>query len=107
MAFVPEGQADSSHARSAWVATHGQSRPRSVQSSRWDGAIFLMTPGTSCLATIMLCLWDKIHSPAEALTKLALMGGSPGLVRCTLSRGAGHRLEAYATLRSVILLLRQ
>jgi len=34
-----------------------------TQSSRWDGAIFLMTPGTSCPATIMLSLWDKIHSP--------------------------------------------
>jgi hypothetical protein len=33
-----------------------------------------MTPGTSCLATIMLSLWDKIHSPAGALIKLALMG---------------------------------
>src|SRR5271165_5671822 len=38
-----------------------QSRPRSVQSSRWDGAIFLMTPGTSCLATIRLSLWDNIE----------------------------------------------
>jgi hypothetical protein len=36
-----------------------ESKPRSVQPSRWDGAIFLMTPGTSCLATIMLSLWDK------------------------------------------------
>jgi hypothetical protein len=26
-------------------------------------AIFLMPPGTSCLATIRLSLWDKIHSP--------------------------------------------
>ena len=41
-------------------------KPRSFQSSRWDEAIFLMTPGTSCLATIMLSLRDKIHSPAEA-----------------------------------------
>jgi hypothetical protein len=31
----------------------------SVQSSRWDGAIFLMIPGTSCLATIVLSLRDK------------------------------------------------
>src|ERR1700726_2211812 len=30
------------------------SKPRSVQSSRWDGAIFLIIPGTSCLATIVL-----------------------------------------------------
>src|SRR5271165_1306700 len=27
------------------------------------GLFFLLTPGTSCLATIMLSLWDKIHSP--------------------------------------------
>src|ERR1700722_15701172 len=26
-------------------------------------AIFVMAPGTPCLATIMLSLWDKIHSP--------------------------------------------
>jgi len=26
----------------------------SVQSSRWDGTIFLMIPGTSCLAIIVL-----------------------------------------------------
>ena len=37
----------------------------SVQSSRWDGTIFLTTPGTSCLATIMLSLWDKIQSPCR------------------------------------------
>src|SRR5271165_423252 len=118
MAFVPEGQADSSQARSAWVTMqsdprpggtvevlsvpgerakgvgHGRiifwhfaclksfcdvsiSRPRSVQSSRWDEAIFLVTPGTSCLATISLSLRDKIHSPAEAKLKLALMRLKP------------------------------
>ena len=49
-------------------------QPSSVQSSRWDEAIFLVTPGTSCLATIMLSLRDKIHSTAEALLKSALMG---------------------------------
>jgi hypothetical protein len=32
----------------------------------WDGAIFLMTPDISCLATIMLSLWDKMHSPRRA-----------------------------------------
>jgi hypothetical protein len=68
MAFVPEGQADRSQARSAWVAM--QKAPsrrdgRSVQSSRWDGAIFLMIPGTSCLATIVLSLRDKNHSPSD------------------------------------------
>ena len=50
------------------------SKPRSVQSSRWDGAIFLIIPGTSCLATIVLSLRDKIHATAEALLKLAFMG---------------------------------
>jgi hypothetical protein len=33
-----------------------------------------MIPGTSCLATIVLSLRDKIHSTAEALLKLALIG---------------------------------
>jgi hypothetical protein len=42
------------------------SKPRSVQSSRWDGPIFLMIPGTSCLATIVLSLRDKNHAPIEA-----------------------------------------
>ena len=42
-------------------------RPRSVQSSRWDGAIFLITPGTSCLATISLSLRDKSRSALERL----------------------------------------
>jgi hypothetical protein len=37
-----------------------------LQSSRWDGTIFLMIPGTSCLATIVLSLRDKNHSPIEA-----------------------------------------
>jgi hypothetical protein len=54
------------------------SQPRSVQSSRWDEAIFLMIPGTSCLATIVLSLRDKIRSTTEALLKLALMGSKPG-----------------------------
>jgi hypothetical protein len=31
-----------------------------------DGAIFLMIPGTSCLATIVLSLRDKNQSPVEA-----------------------------------------
>ena len=65
------------------------SKPRSVQSSRWDWAIFLMTPGTSCLATIMLSLWDKIHSPVEALIKLALMGYPIGVkIGCRLTQEA-------------------
>jgi hypothetical protein len=36
-----------------------------------------MTPGTSCLATIMLSLWDEDILCAEALIKLALMGFQP------------------------------
>jgi hypothetical protein len=50
------------------------SQPRSVQSSRWDEPIFLIIPGTSCLATVVLSLRDKRHSTAEALLKLAFMG---------------------------------
>jgi hypothetical protein len=34
-----------------------------IQSSRWDGAIFLMIPGTSCLATIVLSLRDDRAAP--------------------------------------------
>ena len=34
-------------------------------------------PRHSCLATIVLSLRDKIHSTAEALLKLALMGFQP------------------------------
>jgi len=33
--------------------------PRSVQSYGWDWAIFLVIPGTSCLATFSLSLRDK------------------------------------------------
>jgi hypothetical protein len=36
-----------------------------------------MTPGTSCLATILLSLWDEGILRAEALIKLALMGAQP------------------------------
>jgi hypothetical protein len=51
------------------------SKPRSVQSSSWDGPIFLMIPGTSCLAMIVLSLRDKNHAPIEApRIILALMG---------------------------------
>lgn len=46
--------------------------------SRWDGAIFLTTPGTSWVATIMPSLWDKYILRAEALIKLALMGSPLG-----------------------------
>jgi hypothetical protein len=46
----------------------------SVQSSRWDDAIFLMIPGTSCLATIVLSLRDKTIRPSKRLAIiLALM----------------------------------
>jgi hypothetical protein len=56
-----------------------------VQSSRWDGAIFLMIPGAWCLATIVLSLRDKIHLTAEALLKLALMGWKPWAEFCAPS----------------------
>jgi hypothetical protein len=50
---------------------------RSVQSSRWDGAIFLIIPGTSCLATIVLSLRDKNHSPLEAPRIIFAFVGEP------------------------------
>jgi hypothetical protein len=58
------------------------SQPRSVQSSRWDGAIFLIIPGTSCLATIVMSLRDKKHSTAEVLLQLAFMGETLGHGGC-------------------------
>jgi hypothetical protein len=36
-----------------------------LQSSRWDEAIFLMIPGISCLATIVLSLRDKNIRPSN------------------------------------------
>ena len=42
-----------------------------------DGVFLYCYPGTPYLATIMLSLQDKIHSPAEALLKLTLMGARP------------------------------
>jgi hypothetical protein len=38
------------------------------------GVFLYRYPGTSYLATIVLSLRDKIHSLAEALLNLALMG---------------------------------
>src|SRR5271157_6156452 len=43
-------------------------------------------PGTSYLATIMLSLRDKIHSSAEALLKLTLIGARPYRVQCRVAR---------------------
>ena len=74
MAFVPEGQADSSQARSAWGIDVKRLRPGgtvevivSPSVSRIGSivplgrAIFLVIPGTSCLATIVLSLRDKTN----------------------------------------------
>jgi hypothetical protein len=67
MYFVPEGQPDSSQARSAWSYE--------VQVHRY--------PGTSCLATIGLSLRDKSHSPIEGpRIKLALIGLKPWAEFC-------------------------
>jgi hypothetical protein len=98
--FVPDGQSDRSEAGCAWIEmprgpvpggtiegmvssrdnlsskrSPGLSkRQRSIQSSRWDGAIFrINNPGTSCLATIGPSLRDKRHSSAEVLLKLAFI----------------------------------
>mgnify|MGYP003623046068 CR=1 FL=1 len=110
MAFVPEGQADRSQARSAWDNATPKSRPvgygviragvradsmigvtkfqirrlkkftLSVGLAAPDHTVPYGTvlsrdafPGTSCLATIMLSLRDKSHSPIEGpRIKLAL-----------------------------------
>src|SRR5580700_11267487 len=97
MAFVPEGQADSSQARSAWVAMQRDPSRRDgrshCQSHRYLSAklspgmskrqrveCFLMIPGTSCLATIVLSLRDKSHSPIEAPHNyLSAYLGKPGV----------------------------
>ena len=78
MAFVPEGQAERSQARSAWVTmqrgpvrrdgrSHCQSQAEIGSIVPLDGVIFLMIPGTSCLATIGLSLRDKSHRPSKCL----------------------------------------
>jgi len=89
MAFVPEGQHDSSQARSAWVSREAprpggtvevepvpgrffvETEPHAVSDlfnrPAGTGPFYLMTPGTSCLATIVLSLRDKIHSTAEVM----------------------------------------
>jgi hypothetical protein len=50
-----------------------------LQSSHWDGAIFLVIPGTSCLATIVPSLPDENHPPVQApRIILALIRVYPG-----------------------------
>src|SRR5271154_7318979 len=79
MAFVPEGQADSSQARSASGIDVKRLRPGgtvevivSPSVSRIGSivplgrAIFLVIPGTSCLATIVLSLRDKTNRHRSA-----------------------------------------
>jgi hypothetical protein len=62
MALVQEG-----HLKSLSVPSSNW-----VQSSRWDEAIYLIIPGTSCLATIVLSLRDKTIHPLERLSCGAL-----------------------------------
>jgi hypothetical protein len=47
------------------------------QPSRWDGAIFLISPGTSCLATFELSLRDKAIAKISKMSKL--QGPSGGI----------------------------
>ncbi len=90
--FVPEGQHDSSQARSAWdheknspvpEGRLNRSRLRSDASEDFNrpsgtGVSLWIAPGTSCLATISLSLRDKSHSPIEVRRiKLALMAFEP------------------------------
>jgi hypothetical protein len=52
---------------------------------------FLITPGTSCLATIMLSLWDKYILSVEALIRL-LMRLKPCVL---LFQGEGTRVQTF------------
>ena len=61
-----------------YPAACGISRARSSRTLR-DGSFGGRFPGTSCLATISLSLWDKSHSPIEGHPiNLALMGFTLG-----------------------------
>src|ERR1700733_15670266 len=82
IAFVPEGQADSSQARSAWVAMQrapsrrdGRSRCRSqryLSSNRSPGMSQRQRGLLSCCPS-----GTQYSLPAEVLIKLALMGLKP------------------------------
>jgi hypothetical protein len=69
MAFVPEGQADSSQARSASGIDLKRLRPGGTVD-----AIFLVIPGTSCLSTIVLSLRDKTNRHRVPRTIFELLG---------------------------------
>jgi hypothetical protein len=99
-------------ARSAWVACKKGPRPGGtvevivrptksgpmiqplliewLQSSRWDEDIFLMIPGTSCLATIMLSLRNKGHQPIEAPHYPSAYALNSGLESRSPLRGINH-----------------
>jgi hypothetical protein len=73
----PEGQHDSSQARSAWNHQENSPVPAgrliNIRGTDHDfgrpsgtGIFLHCNPGTSCLATISLSLRDKSHSPIEA-----------------------------------------
>jgi hypothetical protein len=82
VAFVPEGQADSSQAPIAWVACREGMLALILAEIHSIVALgrgyFPHNPGTSCLATIVLSLWDEDVLRAEALIKLKLVGVNPG-----------------------------
>src|SRR5271166_5453303 len=70
------------------------------------GVFLYRYPGTSYLATITLSLRDKIHSSAEALLKLTLMGARPyrvseGSSLCLGGAPERPRLEPSLTLQRV------
>ena len=55
------------------------------------GASLHHYPGTSCLATIVLSLRDKSHSPIEApRIKLMLMGARPAIGGAARGRAGGR-----------------
>src|SRR5271166_1774635 len=68
------------------------------------GVSLYRRPGTSYLATIMLSLRDKIHSSAEALLKLTLMGARPYQLNVQRrTRGSASRRQRNCSVLSSLL----
>jgi hypothetical protein len=74
-------------------------RARSVHSSRWDGAIFLMIPGTSCLATIRaVSPGQRPFAHRSASDYLALMGLNTRLRRPAPFGARARPIDRYSEL---------
>jgi hypothetical protein len=98
MAFVPEGQHDRSQARSAWESATQKLPPD--QTVPYGTVLSVDAfPGTSCLATIMLSLWDEIHSPlavaGRAGIKRARATIEQGIVDCSKAAPANKNPSLF------------